>query len=129
MAAAQLIDPEPGPLRCELCSEEFRSLMELRNHQRQHASLYQEKPHGCPYCPYRTSIRHNLVKHVNTHTGERPHKCDHCDYRAVDKSTLLRHIRIHTGEKPYTCLLCDYKAARRSSLRYHMGSHHANLPT
>ncbi|KAK7072070.1 hypothetical protein SK128_021100, partial [Halocaridina rubra] len=37
--------------------------------------------------------RQRLQYHLSTHTGERPHHCPFCPYRAHHKFTLDRHIR------------------------------------
>lgn len=38
------------------------------------------------------SRKHNLKQHILTHTGERPHPCPHCPYRSSHRPTLRRHI-------------------------------------
>ncbi|KAG7167372.1 Zinc finger protein 568-like 1 [Homarus americanus] len=38
------------------------------------------------------SRKHNLKQHILTHTGERPHLCAHCPYRSSHRPTLRRHI-------------------------------------
>lgn len=38
------------------------------------------------------SRKHNLKQHTLTHTGERPHICPHCPYRSSHRPTLRRHV-------------------------------------
>uniref|UniRef100_A0A0P4VTP5 C2H2-type domain-containing protein n=1 Tax=Scylla olivacea TaxID=85551 RepID=A0A0P4VTP5_SCYOL len=38
------------------------------------------------------SRKHNLKQHILTHTGERPHSCPHCPYRSSHRPTLRRHV-------------------------------------
>nr|XP_027211463.1 zinc finger protein 585B-like [Penaeus vannamei] len=38
------------------------------------------------------SRKNNLKQHLLTHTGERPHLCPHCPYRSSHRPTLRRHI-------------------------------------
>ena len=82
------------------------------------------KPHQCPFCPYETLLKGNLIKHQRIHTGEKPFKCDQCSYRSAEQSTLTRHKRTHTGEKPYKCDQCDYSAAQSAALQGHILRHH-----
>lgn len=37
--------------------------------------------------------RQRLRYHLSTHSGERPHRCPFCPYRAHHKFTLDRHVR------------------------------------
>lgn len=37
--------------------------------------------------------RQRLQYHLSTHSGERPHRCPFCPYRAHHKFTLDRHVR------------------------------------
>uniref|UniRef100_A0A0P4WP66 C2H2-type domain-containing protein n=1 Tax=Scylla olivacea TaxID=85551 RepID=A0A0P4WP66_SCYOL len=43
--------------------------------------------------------RQRLRYHLSTHSGERPHRCPFCPYRAHHKFTLDRHVRtVHRAQ-------------------------------
>ena len=53
-------------LKCSLCGREFRGEYKntlLTRHFRTHTG---ERPHPCPYCPYRAGSSYNLGRHVKT---------------------------------------------------------------
>ncbi|KAK8752158.1 hypothetical protein OTU49_012369, partial [Cherax quadricarinatus] len=52
--------------------------------------------YACFLCGKTFGLKHNLYRHLRTHTGERPHQCPHCDYRGSRRSHVLTHInRVH----------------------------------
>ncbi|XP_069996751.1 zinc finger protein 775 [Penaeus vannamei] len=52
--------------------------------------------HACFLCGKTFGLKHNLYRHLRTHTGERPHQCPHCEYRGSRRSHVLTHInRVH----------------------------------
>ena len=86
-----------------------------------------DKPlYHCTYdesCPYTTSYRSDMAKHVRTHTGDKPFGCSLCAFTTGDKSNLNQHMKRHTGEKPFPCQHCPYKARRKDSLKRHLLKH------
>ena len=116
--------------RCTKCDLIFQSVWELQSHiETEHLMLDTSlnKPHGCPFCHYRTSQRSDLSKHIRTHTGERPYQCNFCPYRASQLSCVKRHERIHTGNKSFKCQFCTYMSNESASLQVHIHSKHRNL--
>lgn len=48
--------------------------------------------HKCLYCGKNLGSPKDLRRHVLTHTGEKPHACPFCPYRAALKGNLKVHI-------------------------------------
>ena len=87
------------------------------------ANKHSIKEHQCPFCPYKTTLKGNFIRHGRTHTGERPFPCPHCNFRCSQKGDLVKHIRVHTGEKPFACSQCSYRSSRKEVLKGHMRIH------
>nr|XP_012146911.1 PREDICTED: zinc finger protein 271-like isoform X2 [Megachile rotundata] len=105
---------------CSACKKRFRSLKNLRAHERLHTGkgLVQ-----CEICDKRFSQRYNLKIHLRTHKATRPHKCEYCDKCFVQKGNLAEHLRIHTKVKPFECKLCKKRFSQSSHLKNHQASH------
>ncbi|NWH21773.1 REST factor, partial [Grus americana] len=83
-----------------------------------------ERPYQCAMCPYSSSQKTHLTRHMRTHSGEKPFKCDQCSYVASNQHEVTRHARqVHNGPKPLTCPHCDYKTADRSNFKKHVELH------
>lgn len=62
------------------------------------SGLPKRKTHFCTFCPYQTYLKHDMVKHVRTHTGERPFACEMCGKRFSRKDRLQSHIKTHNAD-------------------------------
>ncbi|KAI8497154.1 hypothetical protein Bbelb_251030 [Branchiostoma belcheri] len=61
-------DPEKTIYHCETCQKPFSRVDSLRRHRILHTGV---KPHGCPFCPYRTYYKGNLNVHMErAHSAE-----------------------------------------------------------
>ncbi|XP_068211002.1 zinc finger and BTB domain-containing protein 14-like isoform X8 [Palaemon carinicauda] len=83
------------------------------------------KIHQCPYCPYSSTFKTNLVNHIKVHTGEKPYACELCPAKFAQKGNLKTHIQSHKGEKPFACSKCAYRSTKKEYLLNHqMKEHH-----
>ncbi|KAG0428634.1 hypothetical protein HPB47_024393 [Ixodes persulcatus] len=108
------------PLRCHVCSDEFRQLVSLSRHMRLHLSA---KPYQCGVCSARFRVSRNFRAHLRTHTGERPFTCGHCRKSFAQKAGLNLHLMTHTGARAFTCHLCPQAFGAKSALVTHVESH------
>ncbi|KAH7719396.1 hypothetical protein AAVH_13157 [Aphelenchoides avenae] len=88
----------------------------------------QAKRHSCRYCGHSTARRHDLVRHMRTHTESKPYQCELCEYSTNHPSHLTTHRRIHTKEKLYACDRCKYRSATSSDLIVHRRKHTGEKP-
>ncbi|KAK8375745.1 hypothetical protein O3P69_008480 [Scylla paramamosain] len=49
----------------------------------------------CAQCSYSTTLKGNMARHVQIHTGEKPFACPLCPYRSHEKPKIKRHMKIH----------------------------------
>ncbi len=129
--------------RCRHCGKEFRNAKFCKNHERRHEAeggtngLPLEAEFMCEFpvpnpddgdthvtCGRRFSSRHNLDRHVRSHTGQKSHACDLCSKTFVDSTRLRRHKWIHIGHAPYKCGDCDAGFRHLSHLKNHEASVH-----
>lgn len=66
-------------------------------------------------------LKHHLMNHLQSHTGERPFQCDRCVKRFSLRSRLLEHLRKH--DNPHRCDRCDETFVYAKKFEMHMRSH------
>ncbi|XP_064092753.1 adult enhancer factor 1-like isoform X11 [Macrobrachium nipponense] len=84
------------------------------------------KIHQCPFCPYASTFKTNLVNHVKVHTGEKPYACVLCPAKFAQKGNLKKHIQSHRGEKPFACSKCAYRSTKKEYLLNHQMKEHGH---
>lgn len=64
-------------------------------------STSRKKYFACHLCPYSSSHKDTVVRHIRTHTKERPFKCSLCSSSFLRKHHLTKHIAsAHADQKP-----------------------------
>lgn len=69
----------------------------LLNACKMHCGRYQ-----CPLCEQKTRDRHDLKRHLRTHTKEKPFQCDICERKFTRKWDLENHVTRHL-DKDFNC--------------------------
>lgn len=105
-----------------------------------------EKRFKCKLCPYATSKKWHLQRHMNSH-NRYPFQCQECPKRFADKGSLDWHIKFHVSSckvcrqtfatkmehhqhevtcniRYYDCFACDFGSKKLSDLRTHMRAKH-----
>ncbi|XP_077528669.1 uncharacterized protein LOC144141042 [Haemaphysalis longicornis] len=121
--SASRVAASPAVFVCPECGDCLSSQEYLNKHM---LDAHTQLPKGkwqCPYCPYTSKKRGNLVQHERTHTGDRPFTCPLCNRGFRQKKNLVKHQRVHTGEKPYKCSLCGRQFRDEFSLSRHNKLH------
>lgn len=81
----------------------------------------------CQICNRSYRQKHNLTKHLNTHTKKVlfPCKAENCGKVFDVASTLRKHFQImHTNVRDHGCSICGKRFAIASGLRGHMRTKH-----
>uniref|UniRef100_UPI00358EBEC7 zinc finger protein 468-like n=1 Tax=Myxine glutinosa TaxID=7769 RepID=UPI00358EBEC7 len=86
---------------CTKCSQSFHTEVTLKRHMSRHRQGSRVKAHQCSQCPYASSIKSNLYRHMTVHTGEKPYQCYVCEKTFTQSSSLKMHMRIHTRDNLY----------------------------
>ena len=80
-----------------------------------------EKPHSCTLCGKAFKHKKNVYRHMRAHSESKPFQCHVCGKAYSEKRSMQEHVFIHTGERPHQCAICTKAFRSRSYLRYHMG--------
>lgn len=87
-----------GEFPCRLCSAIFPNLRALKGHNRAHMGVGPGMPYPCNMCPYTSSDKATLVRHLRSHNGDRPYECSLCNYAFTTKANCERHVRNRHGK-------------------------------
>ena len=83
------IAAEPKSFQCDICSNNFSSLLHLRRHRKSHTI---EEFRRCYICNKMFSKRWNLKQHLRIHFGTKPFQCGRCDLSFRQKHHLRQHF-------------------------------------
>jgi len=85
--------------------------------------------YGCEQCPRTFSKRHQLNRHLRTHT--KPFKCDQpgcsasfAEKRGRDRHTKSRHDSFATDKDIVKCRFCKYTSTRPDAVQRHLRKKH-----
>ncbi|CAL4172765.1 unnamed protein product, partial [Meganyctiphanes norvegica] len=96
---------------------------------------YEDKPHACTECDFRTKNPWNLTLHTRKHhmpkeiqpqpPGEpKPFACTQCDFTAANQGWLNRHmINEHRSRTTYDCAECKFSCKSEMVLQKHLAEH------
>jgi len=131
---------------CMICNEEMQSKYTLRQHLKTHKLDPPEgsdstnnphaagetahnsnngmppMPYSCIDCPYQTTNKTTLIKHMKAHLGD--HVCDFCHTGFPDSTCLAEH----TCSDSYTCDVCPVTFNKKLLLIIHKRVHSDSKP-
>lgn len=87
-----------GEFPCRLCSAIFPNLRALKGHNRAHMGVGPGMPYPCNMCPYTSTDKATLIRHLRSHNGDRPYECSLCNYAFTTKANCERHVRNRHGK-------------------------------
>lgn len=87
-----------GEFPCRLCTAIFPNLRALKGHNRAHMGVGPGMPYPCNMCPYTSTDKATLVRHLRSHNGDRPYECSLCNYAFTTKANCERHVRNRHGK-------------------------------
>ncbi|XP_076621687.1 zinc finger Y-chromosomal protein 1-like [Colletes latitarsis] len=120
---------------CRACGNEYMCFSSLKRHVREECG--QPPKYQCPYCPKRTKLRCNLLKHMHfgllhwVRTPSMPRRvypCGKCQKIYANASSLYRHLKLECGILPqFHCPYCRFSSKRKFNLDSHVAHKHRKL--
>ncbi|XP_029176456.1 ras-responsive element-binding protein 1 isoform X2 [Nylanderia fulva] len=86
-----------GEFPCRLCTSVFPNLRALKGHNRAHMNVEPGMPYPCNMCPFTSTDKGALLKHLRSHNGDRPFECSLCNYAFTTKANCERHVKNRHG--------------------------------
>lgn len=107
---------------CKYCPKKFKVPCSLNSHVLwNHKRTRDYKCEVCEATFISASARSTHIR--KHHLKEKKHVCEQCGKRFFGRHDLQRHMLTHTGVKNYHCELCDKSYQTRFGLNVHMKSH------
>ncbi|CAB3261201.1 unnamed protein product [Arctia plantaginis] len=105
---------------CEICGKMFVHRASHYTHVKSHLP----PQFACDQCDYKTSHKHDLVKHIRIHTGIKMYQCEYCTASYYTSSNLTMHTRRnHMKQRPFECSICRRTFFDRTKLNRHIDTH------
>lgn len=82
-----------------------------------------ENQFHCDFCAKTFSLKENMRRHMQTHTGEAPYACDLCDKRFKQKAQRTTHRYTHFEERSFLCSACGKGFRTAQGLHRHGFTH------
>lgn len=83
----------------------------------------ERKQFFCDICSKGFRLKHHLVIHIRTHTGQKDYQCEVCSKNFAQISHLNLHLKTHSGEKRFPCAHCEKRFLHRGDLHRHLRTH------
>lgn len=90
---------------------------------------YERKnPLLCPNCDYRTNKQYILNKHIYVESNtENYHNCTYCDKKYKQRHDLVKHLNTHTKTILYKCNKCEYESFSINAFNDHKNTQHSGV--
>lgn len=109
-----------GPLVCDECGKEFKSMYNLKRH-----ALTHRKPLTCDECGKEFKAMYYLNRHKVKHSAAKPYVCTECGAAFAQNFSLKTHQLTHmANSQRYCCESCGKKFHSKSYLQVHQRSKH-----
>jgi len=110
------------------CGKVFKAWCHLNDHVYTHGKL--AKPHSCPHCPYTSTTKANIRKHVigrHEDPERRDFPCNKCSKKFKTSSNLMEHLKVHEPGYRHTCQVCSKQFRSQVGFQQHQRTHTGDL--
>ncbi len=72
---------------------------------------------SCQHCGKSCTLKGNIKKHIQIHTGDKPYACQQCGKSFTQSQRLKIHMRIHSSENIFTCNSVERISLKKETLK------------